>query len=167
MYFIAEGEVHLYQTSSIKTNTIKLDPKNSFGEIEYFRDEKKRLLNAKAMSDKVVCYTLSYEICQKLFPKMIEKEVEELKRQAERVFKRHLEQFNKASETKKKLDGESDSVMNENEASFQVDSRMGGSEAIMRSPESKRNGSNNPPDSAAKLMGEGSVKTINKSSFGN
>lgn len=113
MYFIAEGNVQLYQTSLAKGIAHELDNKSSFGEIEYFREEKKRLLNAKAVSEKVVCYTLSYEICAKLFPKMIEKEVEDLKKQAERVYKRILETLNSKAQgtSRRPPDGESDSFL--------------------------------------------------------
>lgn len=156
MYFIAEGKVQLYQTSLAKGITIELDNQKSFGEIEYFRDEKKRLLNAKAVSEKVVCYTLSYEACFKLFPKMIEKEVEELKKQAERVFKRQLESLNsKAQGSSNRLpDGDNDSVVPADN-SFDQGSRQGG-DPLLKSPQPKKTISNLPGDSDHKLLGENS-----------
>lgn len=162
VYFIAEGKVQLYQTSLAKGVSHELDNKSSFGEYEYFREEKKRHLNAKAISEKVVCYTLSYEVCAKLFPKMIEKEVSDLKRQAERVFNRIIDTLNsKAQGTSKRLpDGEGDSIAH-GDNSFELGSRQGG-ESLMKSPQPKKTISNLGLDSDHKLLGENSLKANNK-----
>ena len=86
MYFIVEGIVSVYEGKEKKHIHLELDSRHSFGEIEYFKGLKNRLLLAKAASKKVVCYTLSYEMCEKFFPKMIEKEVKELEETATRLY---------------------------------------------------------------------------------
>ena len=86
VYFIVEGEVLVYRNKNSKQFGETLNHKKSFGEVEYFLESKNRMLLAKAMGKNVTCYTLSYEVCSKYFPKMIDKEVEDLK---ERTFKLH------------------------------------------------------------------------------
>lgn len=166
VYFITEGEVSLYQSTLSKNYTIKLDNKSSFGEIEYFNEEKKRILSAKAKSDKVVCYTLAYEMCAKLFPKMIEKEVEELKMKAKRVFERHMKDLkNQAEQADKKISLAMDSEkLNSNDVSAEVGSRKGFDKSQDKTP-IKMSSNNLAPDSDAKLLDpsmRGSKRSVKK-----
>lgn len=86
MFFIVDGEVTLYRNKNSKQFGEVLKKTKSFGEVEYFKDCKNRLLLAKASGEKgVTCYTLSYEVCSKYFPKMIDKEVEDLKNRTYKV----------------------------------------------------------------------------------
>ena len=88
----------MYRSQATKHIHIELDKNTSFGEFDYFKQNKERTLMAKAAS-KVVCFTLSYEICEKFFPKMIEKEVRDLGERAERIEERIQEKLDKKEQT--------------------------------------------------------------------
>ena len=87
VFFIETGEVLVYESQATKDSTFTLTNKDSFGEIEYYKNYPQRKLLAKA-STAVTCYTLSYEIFGKFCQNMIDKEVEDLR---ENAINRHEE----------------------------------------------------------------------------
>lgn len=112
------------------------------------------------MSDKVVCYTLSYEICAKLYPKMIVKEVDELRDRANRIYERQIKDLNsKAAKNRLAIDSES---FAQNDLSVDVESRYGQSESPQKTP-TKNTNKNLAADSDVKLLGNGSIRSLRKS----
>ena len=103
VFFIETGEVLVYESQSTKESTFKLTNRDSFGEIEYYKNYPQRKLLAKA-STAVTCYTLSYEIFAKYCQNMIDKEVEDLRENAIGRHDEIIESIRKSAFDKKLLE---------------------------------------------------------------
>lgn len=91
MYFMTgEGAIKIWNTSEQESTVVE---KTSLGEIEFFEKLPTRLFNARSLTSLTV-FSITYETLELVFPRLIEKELKELKERAQRMHIRLCKKLN-------------------------------------------------------------------------